>query len=76
MQTQLSATLEDSRAELSETWSGARAGGGELAPLSLQAAHLEDLCSCPELVSLISVVQEVNGLAHVIPGILDLKSAH
>lgn len=46
----------------------------KLAPLSLQAAHLKDLCSCPELVALIPVVEEVNGLAHVVSGILDLKT--
>lgn len=49
-----------------------RAGCGE--PGSLQAAHLKDLCSCPELVAVIPVVEKVNGLAHVVPGILDLKT--
>lgn len=39
-----------------------------------EAAHLEDLCSRPELVALIAVGEEVNGLAHVVPGILDLKA--
>lgn len=55
--------------------SGAMAGVGNWAPLSLRAAYLENLCSCPKLVALIPVVQEVNGLAHMVPGILDLKTA-
>lgn len=46
---------------------------GILLFLLLQAAHLEDLCSCPELVAFIPVGKEVNGLAYVVPGILDLK---
>lgn len=53
-------------------WSGP--GVVNLAPLSLQAAHLKDLCSCPKLVALVPVVEEVNGLAHVVSGILDLKT--
>lgn len=40
----------------------------------LQAAHLEDLSSRPELVALLPAAQEVDGLAHVVPGILDLKT--
>lgn len=38
-------------------------------------SHLEDLGSCLELVALIPVCQEVNGLAHVVSGILDLGTA-
>lgn len=41
---------------------------------SNKAAHLKDLCSRPELVALVPVVEEVNGLAHMVPGILDLKT--
>lgn len=55
-----------------EAWSGP--GVVNLAPFSLQAAHLKDLCSRPELVALVSVVEEVNGLAHMVSGILDLKT--
>lgn len=54
---------------------GSGPGMGKLAPLSQWAAHLEDLCSRPELVTLIPVGEEVNGLAHVVPGVLDLKTA-
>ena len=46
----------------------------ELGSPTPEVAHLEDLCSRPELVALISVGEEVNGLAHVGPGILDLKA--
>lgn len=52
---------------------GSGLGVGILLLLLLQAAHLEDLCSCPELVAFIPVGEEVNGLAYVVPGILDLK---
>lgn len=38
-------------------------------------SHLEDLGSCLELVALVPVCQEVNGLAHVVSGILDLGTA-
>lgn len=40
----------------------------------LQAPHLEDLSSRLELVALFPVGEEVNGLAYVVPGILDLKT--
>lgn len=53
-------------------WSGP--GVGNLVLLSLLAAHLEDLCSRPELVAFIPVGKEVNGLAYMVPGILDLKT--
>lgn len=43
-------------------------------PCPCRTIHLKDLCSCPELVALIPAVEEVNGLAHVVPGILDLKT--
>lgn len=48
---------------------------GELALWCLRAAHLENLSSRLELVALLPVGQEVNGLAHMVPGVLDLKTA-
>lgn len=37
--------------------------------------YLEDFRSCLELVALIPVCQEINSLAHVVPGILNLETA-
>jgi hypothetical protein len=39
------------------------------------AAHLEDLSTRLELVAFVPVGEEVNGLAHMVPGVLDLKTA-